>query len=188
MPHNHGTKPPKGEPWTPTIDVILDITDPKNKKFHFESADIDIGKDNAISFYNEDQPGFIITFRLKNPPGGYRFPENLKEALWVVEQPVCPDENNNKEWGQFKAKAVNNGGLDLVVRNLNNDQKSFGYAPRVTTDGVEFWNLDPVGTNENGGYGKLDFSTYATIAIAGAVGGAIATLGIEELMGLNPLG
>ena len=139
-------RPPKGEPWTPTVDVILD---PAKKKFTFESDDLPIGPNNEITFWNDGQPGFVITFHLKDPRHGYRFPETLKAALSSVDKAECPLDEG--QWGQFKAKAVNNNGVDLVVRNLNETKQKFGYTLFVTDDnGQTYWPLDPVGTNENG--------------------------------------
>src|SRR6476661_8891157 len=97
---NKMKRPPPGEPWSPQVDVILD---PANKKFHFESEDIEIGTDNYISFHNDGQPGFVIAFHLRDPRHGFRFPEDLKAALWAVDEPACPEEE--RHWGQFKAKA-----------------------------------------------------------------------------------
>jgi hypothetical protein len=139
-------RPPPGEPWSPLVYVILD---PDEGKFHFESDDIEIGPDNEITFSNDGQPGFVITFRLKDPRHGYRFPEDLKTALWAIGEEVCPEEEHH--WGQFKAKAVNDNGVDLVVRNLNEHKHKFGYSLLVTKDGGQsFWRLDPIGTNTNG--------------------------------------
>ena len=143
---NKMKRPPPGEPWSPQVDVILDLA---NKKFHFESDDIEIGKDNYISFCNDGQPGYVITFHLRDPRDEYRFPEDLKAALWADDEPACPE--SECHWGQFKAKAVNNNGVDLVVRNLNEHKRQFGYALLVTNDGGQsFLRLDPIGGNENG--------------------------------------
>jgi hypothetical protein len=139
-------RPPPGEPWHPVVNVVLD---PDNEKFKFQSDDIEVGPNNEITFDNDGQPGFVITFHLEEPRYGYRFPEDLKAALWSIDEPECPTEEHR--WGQFKAKAVNNNGIDLVVRNLNEKKRTFGYALLVTDDGGQtFWPLDPVGTNNNG--------------------------------------
>ena len=144
-------RPPPGEPWTPVVNVILH---PETGDFHFESDDLEIGPHNEITFENDGQPGFVITFHLKDPRHGYRFTENLKTALWSIDEAVCPEDEHH--WGQFKAKAVNNNGVDLVVRNLNEHKKKFGYALLVTDDnGATFWRLDPIGTNENGNSSRV---------------------------------
>lgn len=185
MSHNHMKKPKPGDPWMPVVNVILH---PENQTFEFQSADIDIGPKNSITFQNDGQTGFVITFRLQSPPDQYRFPENLAEALWVTEDPGCPTERNNGG-GPMIAKAVNNNGMDLVVRNKNKDKEVFGFAPRVSNDGGKsFWNLDPVGTNDNGGWGRNNYSAYIGAAVGGALVGALLTLGIEQMTGLNPFG
>lgn len=185
MSHNHMKKPKPGDPWMPIVDVILH---PDTQTFEFKSSDIDIGPKNSIIFQNDAQPGFVVTFRLQGPPNEYRFPENLAEALWVTEDADCPTEKNNGG-GPMIAKAVNNNGLDLVVRNKNKDKETFSFAPRVSNDGGRtFWNLDPVGSNENGSWGRNVFSADIGAVIGGFVGGVLVTLGVEQLMGLNPFG
>jgi hypothetical protein len=169
--------PNPGNPWTPVVDVIIDL---QKDTFHFETNDLPLDpKTNKLTFYNQGYPGFVITFHLKDPPEGYRFPENLDEALWVTEQPVCPQEAG--KWGQFKAKAVLNNGLDLVVRNLNEKPTDFGYALRVTNDGTKFRNLDPIGGNQNGSSFNASVSGYAFAAVGGAVVGSLLTLGVQAL-------
>lgn len=141
------TRPAAGDPWEATVNVILDV---ENHTFKFET-DLPMGPNNEISFYNDGQPGFVITYHLQDPRHGYAFPENLDEALFSTKDPVCP--TSHGQWGQFKAKAVTDNGINLVVRNLNKDKHRFGYTLRVTKDGgLSFWNLDPIGGNENGSY------------------------------------
>jgi len=140
-------RPPPGVPWNVLINVILH---PDDKTFHFQSDDVEIGPDNQITFKNDHQPGFVITFHLEEPRHGYRFPEDHKAALSSVDEARCPGVDDG-QWGQFKSKAVNNLGEDLVVRNLNERQRKFGYTLFVTDDdGKTFWPLDPIGNNENG--------------------------------------
>ena len=139
-------EPPKGDPWMVQVDVILD---PSTRTFKFET-DLPKGEKNKLFFYNEGHPGFVITFHLKDPTYDYRFPEDLDEALFSVDEAVCPTEHG--QWNQFKAKAITDNGRNLVVRNHNKDKVEFGYTLRVTQDGTEFWNLDPIGGNENGSY------------------------------------
>ena len=47
------THPKKGEPWTPTVDVILDLA---NDTFHFETDDLPLGPKNKLTFRNEGYP------------------------------------------------------------------------------------------------------------------------------------
>lgn len=187
MSHNHGPKPPKGKPWTPTVDVVLD--DPANRIFHFVSKDIDIGTHNEIAFANEGQPGFEITFRLQNPQG-YRFPANKDEALWVTDQPTCVNSTNKlSHWCMFEAMSVDTPGHNLVVRNRNEVPQVFGFAPviRNVSTGDE-WVLDPVGTNENGQTYKFYVADYLATAIGGMIAGALLLLGAQKLLGINPFG
>jgi hypothetical protein len=148
--HNaRATEPPKGEAWSALVEVILD---PGTRKFHFETSDLPLDPaTNELTFHNYDHPGYVITFRLKEPNFGYAFPDDLDEALFSVDRPICPDTRG--QWAQFKAKAVSDGGKSLVVRNHNKDKVRFGYTLRVTDDkGASFWNLDPIGSNENGSF------------------------------------
>jgi hypothetical protein len=138
-------KPPPGDPWQAHVDVILD---PATQTFKFETNDLPMGPDNKLFFANDGQPGFVVTFHLKDPTYGFVFPENLDEALYSVEEAKCPDEPG--QWSQFHAKAVNNNGHDLVVRNHNKKKQDFGYTLLVIDDSNNCWKLDPIGGNENG--------------------------------------
>jgi hypothetical protein len=171
-------KPKPGEPWTPTVNVILDAA---GHTFHFETIDLPMGPNNELYFHNGGQPGFVITYHLQNAPDGYVFPENLDEALWSVEDAVCPAQETH--WPQFKAKGVLNNGHDLVVRNLNPKKQKFGYTLRVTNDGGQsFWNLDPIGGNEDGSTSYQSPMSYGLVAVGGALVGSLVTLGIQAML------
>ncbi|HVM22937.1 MAG TPA: hypothetical protein VM308_06515 [Sphingomicrobium sp.] len=148
QPKSGPKEPAKGNPWK--VDVLV-VLDPASRTFRFETDDLPLGPDNELTFHNRGYPGFIITFRLKEPRHGYLFPENLDEALFSVDRPECP--TSHGQWRQFKAKAVTENGKNLVVRNQNKDKIRFGFTLRVTNDrGATFWNLDPIAGNENGNW------------------------------------
>jgi len=175
-------------PTTPrhvTVNVILDpMSHPPSFKLE---TDLPRGKgNNEIMFYNEHHPGLHVHYTLKDPAYGYVFPDApidnyLDEALWSTSDARCP--TSEGQWEQFTAHSIEDSGKTLVVYNLNENVQQFGYALRVTKDGGKhYWNLDPIGGNQNGSYAARDLSGYAVAAVAGAVAGSLATLGFQALM------
>jgi hypothetical protein len=174
-----------GTPRKVIVNVVLDPTS-NPPKFKFET---DLPKGNGkdeLMFYNEHHPGLHVHYTLKDPAFGYVFPDKpipnyLDEALWSTDQAICP--TSEGQWEQFTAHKVEDSGKTLVVSNLNENVQQFGYALRVTKDGGQhYWNLDPIGGNQNGSYVARDLSGYAVAAVVGAVAGSLATLGVQALM------
>ena len=163
-----------------SVKVILDPPG-SNPPFHFESTDLPIDKDNVIYFSNcGKSKGFLIRYTIvdtANP--GYRFPTHsngndyLDQALWATASGTCPTEPSN--WDSvFKARSVEGGGLTLVVWNKNEVAQNFAYTLRVIK-GASWLNLDPGGSNQNGGI-PLFKSLAASVATGAIVGlASIAT-------------
>jgi hypothetical protein len=157
--------------------------------FHFESDDLPIGKENRIYFSNCGKTrGFMIHFDLDdtNRPG-YRFPTRqkhgntyLEQALWVAETGGCP--GHKSTWPVFRAMREEKGGGTLVVKNTNPRVQDFWYTLRVV-QGADWLNLDPGGSNQNGGEPPL--TLYASI-ITGALVGLGAALLPDEAFVASP--
>jgi hypothetical protein len=158
-----------------------------NGDFHFETIGLPMGDRNHLYFENVGFPGFSIHYDLDGEED-YVFPDEdmtkfyLDEALYSKNQPGCP--TTKGQWGQFKAIEVRNAGRTLVVRNRNQTPQAFGYTLRVTKDdGHNYLDLDPGATNQNGPQQMSKVSPLAA-GLAGAVAGAVLTLGAQALF--NP--
>lgn len=160
-----------------------------NPPYHFESNDVPIDKDNVIYFSNCGKlKGFEIHYELDDTDNpGYRFPtrgshgdNHLDEALWVTQSGGCP--TAPRKWPVFEAESVANGGLTLVVKNKNEDVENFFYTLRVAK-GANWLELDPGGTNQNGG---MPFTSL----MVGVIAGAVCALGAAALASnvLEPAG
>lgn len=145
------------------------------KAFHFESDDLPIGKENRIYFSNcGKHKGFMIHFDLDDDlRPGFRFPtrqqhgnDYLEDALWAAETGGCPDRKSY--WPVFRAMREERGGGTLVVRNKNLEVQDFFYTLRVVRR-TEWLDLDPGGSNQNGGEPPL--TAYAGLALTGAIVG-----------------
>lgn len=166
-----------------TVNVKVVLEPPgSNPPFHFESDDLPIGKDNVIYFSNCGKfKGFLIHYTIDNSANpGFLFPthahgnDHLDQALWVSETGPCP--RKATYWDSvFKARSVENGGRTLVVWNKNAKVQDFFYTLRVV-NGANWLDLDPGGSNQNGGIQR--FRSLAATATAGAVAAisAIATV------------
>lgn len=163
-----------------------------NPPFHFESTDLPIGNDNVIFFSNcGKSKGFLISYVIddtKNP--GYRFPTSaigndfLDHALWASASGACP--TSACKWDAvFKAKRVEDSGKTLVVWNKNEVAQNFAYTLRVLK-GTTWLELDPIGTNQNGG--APTFTNYSAEIVTGVVVGlgtvATATSSFDVSAGL----
>lgn len=143
--------------------------------FHFDSTDLPIGKDNVIFFSNcGKSKGFLISYTIDDSSNrGFRFPTStngndyLDQAMWASDSGPCP--TRECHWDSvFKAKSVENGGQILVVWNKNAVAQNFAYTLRVV-NGANWLNLDPGGSNQNGGLPL--FKSQAASIVTGAVVG-----------------
>lgn len=161
------------------VSVVVDTVAPL--AFHFETTDLPMGPNNVLYFRNckKDQ-GFHIFYELVGADG-YRFPQNLRDALYVSNgsKTNCP--MTAQTWGQFDPLLVMGGsgpGTErrvLKVWNKNNTQSEFAYTLRIT-DGTNWLNLDPGGENQNRG---IPFQSY--LLSAGGLTGAIVGIGATVL-------
>ncbi|WP_162888200.1 hypothetical protein [Sphingomonas mesophila] len=152
------------------------------ERFVFESDDIQVGPNNHLNFANDDKHyGFHIHYELHGADG-YRFPDDLSDAIYVEQGSLdyCPQSKSS--WGIFKPRDVRagNGGdrRVLVVENKNDDKKDFTYTLRAK-NGADWLNLDPPGSNHNGG-SPFTVEDSNTGIILGAVA-AVAVLAVAFL-------
>lgn len=162
------------------VKVILDPPG-SNPPFHFESTDLPIGKNNVIYFSNcGKSKGFLIRYTIDDTANrGYRFPthangnDHLDQALWATASGTCPTQPSHWD-AVFEARSVEDGGQALVVWNKNAVVQNFAYTLRVV-NGANWLNLDPGGSNQNGGI-PLFKSLAASVATGAIVGlASIAT-------------
>ena len=170
-------KPPK------EVHVKVRVTDVAAETFVFESSDIEIEPKNRITFKNdEDHYGFNIHYELEGADG-YRFPEDLDDALYVESgnRDYCPQ--SRSKWGKFKPLEVRsgNGGERrvLLVHNKNDDRKEFAYTLRAKNGSGKWLTLDPGGVNENGGSPFVGSGISANMVIVGVA--AVAVLAVAFL-------
>lgn len=174
-----------------TVRVILDSPG-SNPPFHFESTDLPIDKNNVIYFANcGKNKGFLIRFTVDDAANqGYRFPTHangndfLDQALWATDTGPCPKAECHWD-AVFKAKSVEDGGQTLVVWNKNAVAQNFAYTLRVVS-GANWLNLDPGGTNQNGGL-PLFRALAANVATGAIVALATAVMTNATLEPLNAL-
>lgn len=166
-----------GSPIDRNIDVLIE-PDPGSEhgvRFSMPNGD--------LTFKNDGNDGFRVFFRIKDPHNtGYRFPDDLREALWV--QPMepgdldaCPDDYCF--WDQFEAKQVLDDNRTLRVRNRNRKSQKFGFTLRVTKKPAQNGPCipyDPIGDNQNGNWNTVSPGTGTSAAIVGAGAGALVTL------------
>lgn len=143
-----------------------------------------------IEFKNEGHNGFEIHFELQGDTMGHFFPAVPTDAIWSQRGTKCP--NVTGVWDVFKPIDVVSSGnpperRTLIVENRNpsmgngKGQGRFQYNLRVT-NGSKTLNLDPGGTNQNGGVRGISY------AAVGTVSGGVAALGAAILVsqGLIP--
>ena len=161
-----------------SVKVILDPPG-SNPPFHFESTDLPIDKNNVIYFSNCGKyKGFLISYTIDDTANrGFRFPthahgnDHLDQALWATESGPCP--LTACHWDSvFKARSVDAGGQTLVVWNKNAVAQNFAYTLRVV-NGANWLNLDPGGTNQNGG---IPFYGFASASVVTGACVALLTL------------
>jgi hypothetical protein len=161
------------------VSVVVDSVAPL--AFHFETTDLPMGPNNVLHFRNcrQDQ-GFHIFYELVGA-SGYRFPPDLRDALYVSQGPKSNCPTTAQTWGQFDPLLVLDGngpGMErriLKVWNKNNTRSEFAYTLRIT-DGANWLPLDPGGENYNRG---MPLQSY--LLKAGGVTGAIVGIGTSAL-------
>ena len=163
------------------VSVILKAPG-SNPPFKFESSDVPIDANNVIYFSNCGKfKGFMVHYDLvdtANP--GFIFPTQIDDALWVTDSGPCPTQAC--KWEQFEAKRVENGGHTLVVKNKNRTVQDFAYTLRVK-NGTNWLDLDPGGSNQNGGLPLYESSAVGIVtgAVVGLGAAALATNALEPI-------
>lgn len=134
--------------WTVEVDVLLE-SDSEPPKFRVDSF-LQPEPGGKLVFKNRGRRGFVIVFHLRDETGrGYHFPKSARDAVWSqIGANACP---TSAICEVFKALRVFNEGMSLAVLNRNPSppQGDFTYTLRVT-NGDEWRNLDPAGSNQNG--------------------------------------
>lgn len=130
-----------------TVAVNVTSTDPLD--FHL-STNLPMGPGNEVIFKNGNgHEAFDLRYELVGAPG-FVFPDDPNEACYVSHgsKTDCPKKPGPK--GQFEPRGVEDGGRTLRVYNKNNMKQDFSYLLRIT-DGSKVLELDPPGSNQNGG-------------------------------------
>jgi len=101
-----------------------------------------------VSFENQGGGGFIVVFNIEDDNGtGCRFHNDSAEAMYCHGQPSCPP--GKSSWEHFTPIGVINEGRTLVVFNLNDKKRDFGFTLRFTTNYGDR-EFDPIGDDMNG--------------------------------------
>ena len=158
------------------VHIKVKVTDVAAETFVFESSDITVGPDNHLTFDNGDNhSGFHISYELVGADG-YRFLDELDDALWakVGSKTYCPQSKSG--WGQFEAielkDAAGPGGEKRILKvwNKNRTRRDFSYTLRAKKVS-DLLTLDPGGTNNNGGFDDPFLSSNVIV-------GAVATAAV----------
>lgn len=170
------------------IDVVIHCVDPLDfDVFPSEKNDPELptGPDGII-FENDGYDGFKIYFELKGETFGYFFPPHQRkhDAVWSQLGTVCP---RSQVWDVFRPLQVVEPNPPpghpverriLIVRNKNPGphpgQGQFQYNLRVT-NGTDWKDLDPGGTNNNGSTRAFDWS-YIAVGVGTGVVSSVLTL------------
>lgn len=166
------------------VDVYIDQITP-TLKFRVNPSpkndpQLPTDSNGGIIFENDHHPGFDIHFELQGDTHGYFFPPNMDDAVWTQCGSTCPDQTG--VWEVFKPRRIDvscqaSERRILIVRNRNPKppQGPFQYNLRVT-NGTDWKNLDPGGTNNNG-HSRLEvnYLAVASIGVTTGVLSAVAT-------------
>jgi hypothetical protein len=162
------------------VDVTVHLDLKHEPPFYFETdLPKKSGKGDHLIFKKGGPDGFMINFHLDDPDNVYSFGNDLQEALYSTDQPVCPGPDEPCHWDQFQATEIKDNGMTLVVWNKNDpkngDPMDFGYALRVIKPGdKKYLHLDPIGTNGNSNSSGGGIVIAAAVFVVGAAIGAIA--------------
>ena len=171
-----------------TVTVHLDLQ--REPKFYFTTNDLPLTPPTHLFFKNGKKNGFKINFDLDDPDNIYSFGNDKDKALYSTEESRCPQEAG--QWDDFKVHKITNGGMRLVVHNKNKpkngDEQDFGYTLRITKDGTNYMDLDPIGTNQNNNSINVAYSAALTFAVGGAaIGGLIAAFAMQNTTQISVL-
>lgn len=110
------------------------------------------GDANKITFENEDHPGFLIYFKIKDVNRtGLRFRPDPEDALWVQLGGAPP-----APWTGFVPLSVENEGKKLIVYCRNEEDGQFKFTLRFRRpDGTWDEDWDPIGDGLDGPRGSF---------------------------------
>lgn len=167
---------PDHPPREAIVNVIEDGS--KTKGFRFEAFGVELLADDVLRFENVyKNQGFLVHYVLVGFDG-YKFPDELEDALWARagSKSNCPESQH--EWPPFAPVCKSNDSRTLTVRNLNKGEADFGYTLRIYHPTKGWKSLDPGGENRNGGR-----STYsASMLFVAALGTfAVTCVGLYTL-------
>lgn len=115
-----------------------------------------------------------IRFRLDDQTGlGLRFPVNPKNAFWVISGRRCPTQNDTSDYNMMyptsvEAKPPNGLRNTLSVRNKNEEVEDWSFSLNfIKRDADEgdprnYVRWDPVGSNQNSGFGFWSSAVQST--------------------------
>ena len=156
------------------VTVHLDWT--KSPPFWFTTNDLKLDPPYHLYFKNGNKDGFKVDFVLDDPTGAYTFGTDSDEALYSSSSTGCP--TLKAQWKEFTAFPIKDP-LKLTVHNKNSFATDFGYALRVTNDGINYRDLDPIGTNQNSN--GTGFSMVTAVAFFG-VGAAVGAFAAKSAL------
>ena len=169
-----------------TVRIKKDDDEPHGLKFDFKHGPFGGGTQKQ-EYKNDGHPGFLIHFTIDDDArSGLLFPEDPYDALWVhpvqSEHDPCPPKG--ARWPVFNPERVEDGGRTLVVRNENRCYDLFKFSLNFTRNrgdpDAELVCWDPIGINRNGmtSLARADHAYAASVAVAGAAIGALATAAV----------
>lgn len=170
------------------VQVHLDLK--HQPEFYFTSTDLPVKDHTHLFFKNGKKDGFKVDFELVDPDNLYTFGTDKKKALYSTEESRCPHEEG--QWEDFKALGIDKSQLVLTVHNKNQPkngyEQDFGYTLRITQDGVNYKDLDPIGTNQNNNSINVAYSAALTFAAGGAaIGGLVAAFAMQNTTQMSVL-
>lgn len=124
-----------------------------NVKFNFDDHDND--KPDEIEFLNDNHPGFMIYFKIKDVnKTGLRFRADPDEALRIDE--VNGNPPPNLKWPGFVPISVENEGKKLIVYCRNKlPKEKFKFTLRFQSPSCPDEDWDPIGDGLNGPRGSF---------------------------------
>ena len=175
-----------------SVDIIItpDASAPHGVRFEMTSG---LKNGNELTFKNPKKGDwFDVDFNIVDQHDtGYLFPDDPQKAMYVI--PVnsitdpCPEDWGKPEyWGQFSAKKVTKGHRTLEVTNLNETVQLYKFCLWFTQDPKSNGACipyDPIGNNQNGGFGRT-YAMLSPINLAIGAAGIVVVVLLAREFGL----